>query len=85
MFKCGNCGKRSEPGQKRTLRPVELREKQYVGRETYHRADGSVVRSDRLSVQGRGFEIVREEARCEACLKIPIVPKVHHLPSDSAT
>lgn len=75
MFQCGFCEKTTEPGQKKTMRPVELREVEYRGPE--RRADGSWTKD--IVFQGRGYEIVREKASCEPCLKIPVVPKVTHL------
>lgn len=58
MFNCGFCKKTSEPGEKKTMVPVETREKVYTG-TTY---DG------RTYEQGRGTEIVRELAACPKCV-----------------
>lgn len=72
-FKCEFCKKLTEPGEKKTMRPVELREKTYP--TTYRRnGEREVAHSG-----GQGFEIVREQASCAACLKIPVVPKIHRL------
>lgn len=80
MFRCGFCGKKTEHGQKKTMRAVEKREKQYVRHVL--RMDGTPTRE--TFVEGQGFEIVREMASCESCVKIPVVPKVHHLDVDAA-
>lgn len=77
MFVCGFCGMQAEHGVKKTMRAVELREKVYPAPFHEKKTRDGVVEVRGHS--GRGFEIARESASCEGCLKIPVVPKVHHL------
>lgn len=81
MFKCGFCEKTTEPGEKKAMRAVELREKAYSA--PYHEKKSREGVVEVRGHSGRGFEIARESASCVACTKIPVVPKVHHM-SDSA-
>jgi len=64
MFRCKQCGKVSEPGEKSFQKVISTRSKSYTTEETtYYRGEPFT----KTKILGRGTEIAKEIQVCEDC------------------